>query len=349
MKGAHRILARALVLVTLFGGLGAAAPTAGAQSTIPAGATILEAKFTITPIYPSFQYVKVYPITAPWSEDEVTWGNFLGTDLNNPNPVHGPNAVGEFLCTGVPQTVSSAALKALVQGWVDGVQPNYGILLRQEKTTDPAWYVSSDETVAVTDRPALLVKYHTGDPQRPETVLIQRGKAGTVEDAYVWAGDMNWNTGALPELYTGDVLGKQKFTLIRFGLPVQNCPKTIGYWKTHSRRGPAGYDPTWKKVGPREENTPFLRTGKTWYQVLWMRPKGNPYWILARQYAAAMLNMYSGANTKYIARELRRAHYLLTRYSPRTSFRRQKCLRFAFIMTAWKLDLYNNGRFCACH
>jgi len=347
MKGSCSFLAGTLVLVTLFGGLGLAAPPVEAQTTIPAGATILEAKFTITPIYPSLQYVKLYPITAPWSEDEVTWGNFLGTDLNNPNPVHGPNAVGEFLCTAALQTVSSAALKALVQSWVDGATPNYGILLKQKKITDPAWYVSSDNTLAA-DRPALHVTYHTGDPQRPATVVIQRGKLGTVEDAYVWAGDMNWNTGSNPELYTGDVLGKQKLTLIRFDLPVANCPKTIGYWKTHSRRGPAGYDPTWKKVGPREENTPFLRTGKTWYQVLWMRPKGNPYWILARQYAAAMLNMYAGADTKCISRDLRVAHYLLTRYSPRTHFKRNRHLRCVFIRTAWKLDLYNNGRFCSC-
>lgn len=72
------------------------------------------------------------------------------------------------------------------------------------------------------------------------------------------------------------------------------CTYTQGYWKTHSKYGPAPYDATWAKIG---ENTLFFSSGQTWYAVFWTPPKGgNAYYILAHQYMAARLNVEAGAS-----------------------------------------------------
>ncbi len=71
------------------------------------------------------------------------------------------------------------------------------------------------------------------------------------------------------------------------------CTLTQGYWKTHSVNGPAPYDDTWAQIG---EGTTFFQSGKSYYDVLWTPPAGNPYYILAHQYIAAELNQLNGAS-----------------------------------------------------
>ncbi len=71
------------------------------------------------------------------------------------------------------------------------------------------------------------------------------------------------------------------------------CTYTQGYWKTHSKYGPAPYDATWAAIG---EDTLFFASGQTWRQVFWTPPKGgNAYYLLAHQYMAARLNVEAGA------------------------------------------------------
>lgn len=71
------------------------------------------------------------------------------------------------------------------------------------------------------------------------------------------------------------------------------CTYTQGYWKTHSKYGPAPYDATWASIG---EDTLFFGSGQSWYKVFWTPPKtGNAYYILAHQYMAARLNVDAGA------------------------------------------------------
>ncbi|WP_394540266.1 hypothetical protein PRJ39_06620 [Lysobacter enzymogenes] len=73
------------------------------------------------------------------------------------------------------------------------------------------------------------------------------------------------------------------------------CTYTLGYWKTHSKYGPAPYDTTWAKIG---EDTLYFSSGQTWYNVFWTPPKGgNAYYILAHQYMAARLNVEAGVTT----------------------------------------------------
>ena len=76
------------------------------------------------------------------------------------------------------------------------------------------------------------------------------------------------------------------------------CTLTQGYWKTHSRDGPAPYDNNWANLGSLQEDTPFYYSGQTWYQVFWTPPAGgNVYYQLAHQYMAAVLNKLNGASS----------------------------------------------------
>jgi hypothetical protein len=71
--------------------------------------------------------------------------------------------------------------------------------------------------------------------------------------------------------------------------PKPGCTLTQGYWKTHSKYGPAPYDARWALVG---EDTAFFSSGKTWYEAInTSSAGGNAYYILARQYIAAKLNL----------------------------------------------------------
>jgi hypothetical protein len=73
------------------------------------------------------------------------------------------------------------------------------------------------------------------------------------------------------------------------------CTLTPGYWKTHSKYGPAPYDDLWAYIG---EDTTFFLSAQSWYQVLWTSPTGgNAYYILAHHYVAATLNILNGASS----------------------------------------------------
>ncbi|MGB6874169.1 MAG: hypothetical protein WBE46_08600, partial [Dehalococcoidia bacterium] len=132
------------------------------------------------------------------------------------------------------------------------------------------------------------------------------------------------------------------------------CPLSPGYWKTHSRYGPAPYDDTWALIKPDGEDTIFFLSGKTYYRVMWTPASaGNAYYILAFQYIAAELNFLNGA---FIPAEVQvafdEATALFEKYTPYQvgSWRRsnQKEIK-EFLRLAEILDDYNNGRLFECH
>ncbi len=126
----------------------------------------------------------------------------------------------------------------------------------------------------------------------------------------------------------------------------QGCTLTQGYWKTHSRKGPAPYDDTWAQLGASQEDTIFFLSGKTFYQVLWTAPAGNAYYILADQYIAASLNVLNGATTPAeVQSALNEATTLFQTWTPAqvgaqkgTQQPRKRMLELAGL-----LDMYNNG------
>jgi hypothetical protein len=120
------------------------------------------------------------------------------------------------------------------------------------------------------------------------------------------------------------------------------CTLTQGYWKTHSKYGPAPYDDTWNNVAGFNEDTTFFSSGQTYYQVLWTAPQGNPYYILAHQYIAAKLNIANGASTTpEVSAAITWAESFFNTYKPSSSL--PKAVANEAKKYATTLDNYNNG------
>ncbi|HJR80259.1 MAG TPA: hypothetical protein VJ821_09315 [Anaerolineales bacterium] len=121
------------------------------------------------------------------------------------------------------------------------------------------------------------------------------------------------------------------------------CTLTQGYWKTHSREGPAPYDTAWQNLGPLEEDTLFFKSGKTWYTVFWTPPAGNAYYNLAHQYMAAKLNILNGASsTPAVDAAIAGAEALFNAQGigDTTLTKAERTQALAYAAT---LDQYNNG------
>jgi hypothetical protein len=126
------------------------------------------------------------------------------------------------------------------------------------------------------------------------------------------------------------------------------CTLTQGYWKTHSRRGPAPYDDAWLVLGASQENTVFYLSGKTWYQVFWTPPAGNAYYNLAHQYMAAKLNILNGATASpAVLAAISSAETFFATALPSTSLK--GATRTNVLAWSTTLDNFNNGRLGTPH
>jgi hypothetical protein len=117
---------------------------------LPSGAVVQWAKLGL------FQYTSTngstingHRITAPWDETIVTWNSFANA--------YDSTIVGFWL----PGQTGwrSMDITALVQSWLSGAEPNYGILLDQPAPTGSAGYFSSEYTANNTRRPLLVICY----------------------------------------------------------------------------------------------------------------------------------------------------------------------------------------------
>lgn len=140
---------------------------------------------------------------------------------------------------------------------------------------------------------------------------------------------------------------------INVDVPCMGCTLTPGYWKTHSTYGPAKYDEAWMNLGDADgdlasegQDEGFFKSGQNYYQVLWTSPGGNAYYILARAYIAAKLNVLDGAaSPQDVKNALAAAEVLFNTYTP-TQVAKMKgsdSTRKQFISLAGTLDNYNNG------
>jgi hypothetical protein len=122
--------------------------------------------------------------------------------------------------------------------------------------------------------------------------------------------------------------------------PAPGCSLTQGYWKTHSKYGPAPYDARWALIG---EDTAFFSSGQTWYQAINASSSGgNAYYILAQQYIAAKLNLAGGASsTPAVNAALAGAEAFFAAYTPTSVL--SKAVRAQAIAYAETLTDYNEG------
>lgn len=133
------------------------------------------------------------------------------------------------------------------------------------------------------------------------------------------------------------------------------CTLTPGYWKTHSRFGPAPYDDTWALLEDAAEYTIFFKSNQTYYDVLWTNPKGgNAYYILAHAYIAAELNVLNGASMPDdVLEAFNAATGIFEKYTPddiaSMKGKTGKNIRAYIIDLATILDDYNNGYYGPGH
>jgi hypothetical protein len=98
-------------------------------SFIPAGSTVESA------VFEAYQFfgqglnpvaVNLHPVTSAWNEATVTWGTMPGFDV----PVTTANL-------NLAEGYKGWTVTGLVQQWVNGARPNYGLMLRGPLTGDP--------------------------------------------------------------------------------------------------------------------------------------------------------------------------------------------------------------------
>ncbi len=126
-----------------------------------------------------------------------------------------------------------------------------------------------------------------------------------------------------------------------------NCTLTQGYWGTHSIMGPAKYDATWALIG---ENTPFYKSGTTYYGVMQLPTKGNAYYSLAHQFVAAKLNILKGA-TAPVGLDMGAVEAFFEDHTPAQigALKGAAPLRAQAVSWAGTLASYNEGRLNVSH
>lgn len=123
------------------------------------------------------------------------------------------------------------------------------------------------------------------------------------------------------------------------------CTLTQGYWKTHNDYGPAPSDDTWEQL-PDGEETDFFSSGLDYYVVMWTDPgESNPYFSLAHQYIAAVLNQYKGAEAPpEVVNAIAAATTLFETYSPgQVGGKGNGTVKAMFKALIPTLDNYNMG------
>ena len=199
----------ALLLVT---SLTVKAPSA----CIPKGVSIDLAVLTVYGTG-SGQTVRLHRITAPWIETEVTWNNFAGS--------YNPDVEGSFVAPGTASGEwVEVDVTSLVQGWVNGGTPNYGLLLEQGQT-EYTKYASSEASI-LDQRPKLEIYYTTSSGTAYVTIQRLGSEQNGVADAYIYELYPNHNGGNSPILYTGLIKGYEKQCLLRFEL--EFCEQPMG-------------------------------------------------------------------------------------------------------------------------
>ena len=178
------------------------------------GVTLDSAFFRIYVANATSQTVNVHRVTAAWAENTITWNNFASA--------FDAAVVGSFSTSTTGW--KSVDVMSLVQAWIDGVYPNYGILIEQGNS--PGTVYPSSQYVDVTLHPLLKICYTTSGGS--ECVTMQLGTNGTVYDSYISQLYPTDQYGGLDRLFTGTIGANMKQSVLWFDMPVFNLLATIG-------------------------------------------------------------------------------------------------------------------------
>lgn len=197
-----------------------------------------------------------------------------------------------------------------------------------------------DECVSVTDdRVGTLGNVCAAAAPATFTYALPIGPYASCDVSGVGTTFVNTASYAAPSGATGS----SAWTVtVQVPCTASGCTLTQGYWKTHSRKGPAPYDARWQNLGPLEEATPFFLSGKTWYDLFRTPVTGSPYLALAHQYMAAKLNVLAGASASALGDALATSEAFFAASTPATALTAAQ--RAALQRLASLLDDFNGGR-----
>lgn len=271
----------------------------------------------------NFQDVNIHAVTEDWSEMDVTWNN---------RPSFNPDVEKSF-STNVEEDWIEVDVTALVNKWLSGAIPNFGILLEKSEG-----FMEVFQSREATNKPFIRVTYSDGSVNIADIADA---------DIFELPEKADVNFGSLTELYAGYYPPEnptyEKQSLLKFDIEYDGgCTLTPGYWKTHSSYGPAPYDDTWVQIG---EDTPFFLSGKSYFEVINTVPAGNAYYNLSFHYIAAKLNQLNGADFSAAQSAFDQATTLFQTYTPAdiALLKGSHPVRTQFINLASILGQYNEG------
>ncbi len=125
-------------------------------SSIPATAVIQSASITIDVSNTSGGIYNLHEALANWAENAVTWNSFGGSSANVGSDILGSTTPGVFGNLEIALTGDGVNL---IQGWVDGSIPNYGVVFKTGGTNDGIFFNSSE---AGSGQPKLTITYTVG-------------------------------------------------------------------------------------------------------------------------------------------------------------------------------------------
>ncbi|MGK5512225.1 DNRLRE domain-containing protein [Brevibacillus formosus] len=189
-------------------------------------------------------WVQVRKVTSSWSESIITWGN---------QPTFSVNAYDEESIDRLQER--SFDISTLVQEWVNGSSPNYGIALvsRNEFSTDVANFAPSDDS---TNPPRLIIDYSIPATGKKQVEYVGR--------------DENFKTGS-SNITIGIPVGTQKGDLLIAS--VNNNASSVpitppdGWAKLHDTAGSGPRYSLWYKFAGDNETGPTFscsNSGVNW-------------------------------------------------------------------------------------
>lgn len=162
----------------------------------------------------SNHHVNIHRITQPWDEAIVTYNNFAAS--------YDPAVAASFIAAGTGWY--HCEITSLVQSWLDGIYPDYGILIEQLESEITRF--ASSEFANSDLHPMLKICYSLGGSS--ECIIIQRGTNGTVSDCNIVATIPNTNLGDQDLIYIATIGSYEKQALFQFNVEVVRELAAIG-------------------------------------------------------------------------------------------------------------------------
>jgi len=231
-------------------------------SRIPSGVTIMNASLELrATYYKSHSHemtAHVYGLKREWVEMETTWQEArdgVPWTLQGADDTIDDRDDAETCAVVMPDPSQWYAfdITSLVQAWVDGARPNYGLMLYATGNTVEMSFYSSEYSLPA-ERPRLVVQYTYGSGPIPtftpqpsvtvgasvsptptltatpsgDVVVVQQGLLGYsgVEDTYLNQWDANTNYGRNVTIAVRQ--GGVKSSLVKFDLSSQPTAQLVG-------------------------------------------------------------------------------------------------------------------------